>query len=64
MKGLLHHIEWYVSNLMVSKAFYHWFLVESLGYTIFQEWEEGISYKLDDTYIVLVQTEAAYLEPA
>ncbi|MEZ4978654.1 MAG: VOC family protein [Chitinophagales bacterium] len=61
MKGTLHHIEIYVSNLEKSKEFWTWFLSE-LGYEIFQTWEEGISYKLANTYLVFVQTEAAFLE--
>jgi len=64
MHGQVHHIERYVSNLTESKLFWHWLLVEQLGYTVFQEWEQGVSYKLERTYIVLVQTEPGYLEPA
>lgn len=61
MKGILHHIEIYVSDLMKTIEFYDWFLPE-LGYKIFQNWEFGKSYKLNDTYIVFVQTEEKYLE--
>lgn len=63
MKGALHHIELYVSNLADSKRFWGWLLTEQLGYTIFQDFGNGISYKLGDTYIVLVQTEEDYLSP-
>jgi len=59
--GLLHHIEIYVSNLNRSKDFWGWFL-DILGYVKYQEWENGISYKLSDTYIVFVQTENKYLD--
>ncbi len=62
MKGLLHHVEIYVSDLERSIAFWSWFLGE-LGYHESSRWSEGISLKLGDTYIVLVQTEEAYLEP-
>ncbi|MGM8216107.1 VOC family protein [Bacillaceae bacterium W0354] len=58
-KGMLHHIEIYVSDLNKSKAFWSWFL-EELGYGIFQKWDEGISYKLNDTYLVFVQVERKY----
>lgn len=60
MKGTLHHIELYVSDLERSKAFWGWLLGE-LGYTVSQQWAQGISYQLGPTYIVLVQTEAEYL---
>lgn len=38
------HIELYVSNLQKTKLFYSKFLVQ-LGFELFQEWEEGFSYK-------------------
>ncbi|HEX7063630.1 MAG TPA: VOC family protein [Bacillales bacterium] len=60
--GLLHHVEIYVSNLAKSKAFYSWWLPE-LGYEKFQEWPQGISWRLGDTYLVFVQTETSHLEP-
>jgi catechol 2,3-dioxygenase-like lactoylglutathione lyase family enzyme len=59
MRGKLHHIEIYVSNLEKSRVFWSW-LLEKLGYTLFQEWESGFSYILDDTYIVFVQTEERF----
>jgi len=55
-KGLLHHIEIYVPNLKQTVEFWEW-LLEELGYSSFQEWESGHSWKLDDTYIVFVQVE-------
>ena len=61
MKGTLHHIELYVSNLQESKKFWSWFLQE-LGYNEFQQWDGGISYKLNDTYIVFVQANEKYLD--
>ncbi|WP_010647251.1 VOC family protein [Oceanobacillus massiliensis] len=60
-KGHIHHIEIYVSNLHKSSIFWGWFL-EELGYQSYQEWEKGRSWKLDDSYIVFVQTEDNYLE--
>lgn len=59
--GLLHHVEIYVSDLKRSADFWGWFLSE-LGYTLYQEWEEGRSWKLGDTYLVFVQTEEKYLD--
>lgn len=58
---MIHPIEMYVSNLKTSRKFYS-FLLEALGYELFQEWEEGFSYKRQETYLVFVQAEAAYLE--
>ncbi|WP_077326307.1 VOC family protein [Virgibacillus siamensis] len=60
-KGLLHHIELYVSDLKRSIDFWGWFL-EELGYSPFQEWESGKSFKMGDTYIVFVQTEERFLD--
>lgn len=59
--GLLHHVEINVADLNRSIAFWGWFL-EELGYTPFQEWENGKSWKLADTYLVFVQTEERFLD--
>jgi catechol 2,3-dioxygenase-like lactoylglutathione lyase family enzyme len=61
--GLLHHVEINVSNLDRSRLFWGWFL-ERLGYTKFQEWDAGTSWRLGATYIVFVQTVGEHLEPA
>ncbi len=60
-KGLIHHIELYVSDLNRSMDFWGW-LLEELGYEVFQSWEKGKSWKLDETYIVFVQAEEKYLD--
>ncbi|MFC4560138.1 VOC family protein [Virgibacillus kekensis] len=57
-KGL-HHVELYVSNIKKSTAFWGW-LLEDLGYTKYQEWESGQSWKIGDTYIVFVQAEERF----
>lgn len=57
---MLHHIEIYVRDISVTRKFYD-ILLPELGYTIFQEWEEGFSYKDKDSYIVFVQTREKYL---
>ena len=59
MKGL-HHIEIYTSDLNRSIIFWDWLLKE-LGYTDHQRWESGKSWKVEDTYIVFVQTEQNHL---
>ena len=58
--GLLHHIEMYVSDLEKSTFFWKWFLTEKFAYSVYQQWNDGISFKLGDTYFVFVQTEAKY----
>jgi len=58
-KGLIHHIEIYVSNLKCSINFWGWFL-EDLGYKSFQAWENGHSWKLGETYLVFVQAEERF----
>jgi len=61
MKGSLHHIELYVKDLNKSIEFWGWLLGE-LGYKEYQQWEQGISYILDKTYIVFVQVEERFLD--
>lgn len=61
MRGKLHHVELYVRDLEISRAFWGW-LLHRMGYTLFQSWDMGSSYILDDTYIVLVQTEERWLD--
>lgn len=60
-KGLLHHIEIYVSDLKRSSDLWGW-LLEELGYKPFQKWSDGQSWKLGETYIVFVQTEERFLD--
>lgn len=60
-KGLLHHVEIYVSDLKKTAEFWGW-LLEELGYTAFQKWEGGQSWKLGETYLVFVQTEERFLD--
>lgn len=59
--GLLHHVELNVADLARSTQFWGWFLTE-LGYEPYQKWEQGCSWKLGETYIVLVQTPEKYLD--
>jgi len=61
MSGEIHHIEINVSDLKKTTAFWSWLLLQKLGYTLFQKWESGISFKLSNTYLVFVQTEDKYL---
>ena len=60
-KGHIHHIELYVSDLEQSIKFWSWFLTD-LGYDLYQEWDKGQSYKLEESYIVFVQTEERFME--
>lgn len=59
--GSLHHVELYVSDLRRSSELWGWFL-GMLGYSRFQQWSEGESWRLGDTYIVFVQTAEQYLD--
>ena len=61
MQGLLHHVEINVSNLGRSKEFWGW-LLEELGYEVYQKWEMGQSWKLGETYLVFVQSEERFLD--
>jgi len=58
---MIHHIEIYVSNLEKSVDFWGW-LLEELGYELFQKWESGQSWKIGETYIVFVQTEEKFMD--
>jgi catechol 2,3-dioxygenase-like lactoylglutathione lyase family enzyme len=58
---LLHHVELYVSDLQKSCEFWGWFL-EELGYEPYQKWENGQSWKVNETYLVFVQAEERYLD--
>lgn len=60
-QGLIHHIELYVSDLKKSIDFWGW-LLEELGYSLFQEWKSGRSWRLDETYLVFVQAEDSFLD--
>jgi catechol 2,3-dioxygenase-like lactoylglutathione lyase family enzyme len=55
-RGLLSHVEIYVSDLERSSDFWGWFLTQ-LGYQPYQSWAQGKSWKLDATYFVIVQVE-------
>jgi catechol 2,3-dioxygenase-like lactoylglutathione lyase family enzyme len=55
--GTLHHVEIWVPDL--GRAIGSWSgLLESLGYSLFQEFTGGVSYRLGPTYIVLEQSKA------
>ncbi|WP_304271843.1 VOC family protein [Pseudoglutamicibacter cumminsii] len=56
----MHHIEIYVSDIARSREFYSW-LLEGLGFFLYQEWEEGFSYKKEKTYLVFVQARNKYV---
>ncbi len=59
MQGALHHVEIYVHDLPKCREFWGW-LLDRLGYYEYQKWEQGISYRRGETYIVFVQTEARF----
>lgn len=58
---MLHHIEVYVSDLDKSREFYA-YLLPKPGYRLFQDWEEGFSFKDEDSSLVFVQTREKYLK--
>ena len=53
-RGALHHVEVYVSDLGRSAAFWGP-LLAGLGWSPYQEWPGGRSWRLGPTYLVLVQ---------
>ncbi|WP_405976578.1 VOC family protein [Streptomyces sp. NBC_00988] len=52
---MLHHVEVWVPDLQRAVAQWGW-LLEQLGYTLFQNWKEGRSWRLGPTYIVFEQS--------
>lgn len=61
--GALHHVELYVSDLKRSMEFWSWFLT-GLGYERVAAWDQGESWELGPTYLVFVQVEERFQEPA
>lgn len=55
--GALHHVEIWVPDLTRAIASFGW-LLEALGYTVFQDWEAGRSWRLGPTYLVVEQSPA------
>jgi catechol 2,3-dioxygenase-like lactoylglutathione lyase family enzyme len=55
--GHLHHVELWVPDLARAVAQWGWLLGE-LGYTPFQDWPDGRSWRLGGTYLVVEQSPA------
>jgi catechol 2,3-dioxygenase-like lactoylglutathione lyase family enzyme len=55
--GTLHHVELWVPDLARAIAQWGWLLGE-LGYTQFQDWPAGRSWRLGATYLVIEQSPA------
>jgi catechol 2,3-dioxygenase-like lactoylglutathione lyase family enzyme len=55
--GALHHVELWVPDLERAVASWGW-LLRALGYTEFQTWPAGRSWRLGPTYIVVEQSPA------
>lgn len=53
--GTLHHVELWVPDLQRAIASWGW-LLETLGYTTFQDWPAGRSWRLGATYLVVEQS--------
>ncbi|MFB8440635.1 VOC family protein [Streptomyces niveus] len=55
--GTLHHVEIWVPNINRAIADWQW-LLEELGYTLHQTWNNGRSWRLHHTYLVFEQSPA------
>ncbi|GAA2637709.1 hypothetical protein GCM10010399_83690 [Dactylosporangium fulvum] len=53
--GTLHHVELWVPDLTRAVAGWGW-LLPALGYTLFQDWPAGRSWRLGHTYVVVEQS--------
>lgn len=62
MSGL-HHVELYVSNLSQTRDFWDP-LLGLLGYRMYQEWQEGVSWISNGCYLVFVQTQERFRDIA
>jgi catechol 2,3-dioxygenase-like lactoylglutathione lyase family enzyme len=61
-RGRLHHVEVWVPDLAGARARWGW-LLGALGYEPFQDWEDGVSYRLGPTYLVFEQSPALITGP-
>jgi catechol 2,3-dioxygenase-like lactoylglutathione lyase family enzyme len=55
--GTLHHVELWVPDLRRATGSFGW-LLEALGYSEYQSWDAGRSWRLGATYIVVEQSPA------
>ncbi|MBO0839539.1 MAG: VOC family protein [Sciscionella sp.] len=55
--GIVHHVEIWVPDLRRAIESWGWLLPE-LGYSLFQQWPAGRSWRLGDTYLVFEQSPA------
>jgi len=53
--GTLHHVEVWVPDLDRAIASWGW-LLQALGYTLYQNWPAGRSWRLGTTYLVVEQS--------
>lgn len=60
-QGTLHHVELWVPDLDRAVASLGW-LLEALGYALFQNWDGGRSWRLGPTYLVIEQSPALTAE--
>jgi len=56
-RGLLHHVELWVPDLGRAIDSIGW-LLTALGYEPYQDWPDGRSWRLADTYVVVEQSPA------
>jgi catechol 2,3-dioxygenase-like lactoylglutathione lyase family enzyme len=55
--GTLHHVEIWVPDLDRAVTSFGW-LMEALGHTLFQSWDDGRSWRHGATYLVIEQSPA------
>ncbi|MEV0179925.1 VOC family protein [Streptomyces sp. NPDC050625] len=59
--GTLHHIELWVPDLQRALASFGW-LLQALGYAVHQSWNDGRSWRLGPTYLVIERSPALTAE--
>lgn len=53
----MHHLELWVADLQRARQSWEW-LLTTLGYALDRTWQHGVTWRLDDAYVVLEQSPA------
>src|ERR1700749_2980567 len=61
-RGLLHHVELWVPDLAKAEREWGW-LLGRLGYEPFQDWADGVSWRLGPVYLVVERSRAMTAGP-
>lgn len=57
-RGIIHHVELWVPDLERALGSFGW-LLQALGYQLYQDWPHGRSWTLGPTYVVIEESPAS-----